>query len=484
MKLTDEQHAVLEAFARDRRNMIIRARAGAAKTTTLRLLVDANKSRSIYLAFNKAIVMEARKRMNARCNVMTLNGIGHQTLARGIPHKLHLDTRKMFKLLQEAGYRGKDFAEVLRALRLSKHHGFVPACPQSLINEEEFFSRLDMEFSLGTRTTIREAINNSYFMALQDGVIDFDDQILIPTLKRMTFPTAPVIFIDEAQDLSAINQQMLKMIAGIGSRLVAVGDDAQAIYGFRGADENSMNNLQDRFRMEPHKLTMTFRCSREVTRHANWRTGDMRHAPGAAKGAVFHNLYLNMKDIPAGTAILCRNNAPLLRLTLRMLHAGMVPTYLGRDVLEELIRTLEKITNKHTSKEQAMELIDAWEEEKKWTWKSGNIIEDKAECMRLFFRDSDNAGEAIARIRALQHTKGNDVILSTIHKSKGAEYDHVIIIDKHLIGVGRGVTQEDNLLYVAQTRAKSTLHYCLESNIGDRKPTAFTGNADIARKCG
>ena len=471
MKLTDEQHAVLKAFARDRRNMIVRARAGAAKTTTLRLLVDAHANRSIYLAFNKAIVLEARKRMNARCNVMTLNGIGHQTLAKTLPHKIRLDTRKMFKLLQEARYRGKDFAEVLRALRLSKHHGFVPACPQSLINEEEFFSHLDMKFSDETRTTIREVLNNSYFMALQDGVIDFDDQILIPTLKRMTFPTAPVIFIDEAQDLSAINQQMLKLIVGIGSRLVAVGDDAQAIYGFRGADENSMNNLQDRFRMEPHKLTMTFRCSQEVTRHANWRTGDMRHAPGAPMGAVQHHAYTNMRDIPPGTAILCRNNAPLLRLTLRMLHAGMVPNYLGRDVLDELIRTLEKITNKGDTKAQALDSIDLWEEEKKRTWKSGSIVEDKAECMRLFFRDSNNAGEAIARIRALQASNGDDVVLSTIHKSKGAEYDHVIIIDKHLIA--RGSTQEDNLLYVAQTRARKTLSYCLETNIGDRKATAI-----------
>ena len=470
MKLTDEQHAVLDAFARTRKNIIVRARAGAAKTTTLRLLVDAHKSRSIYLAFNKAIVMEARKTMNARCQVMTLNGIGHQTLAKGISHKIRLDTRKMFKILQEARYRGKDFAEVLRALRLSKHHGFVPVNTQSLINEEEFFNRLDMKFSPETRVTIREALNSSYFMALQDGIIDFDDQILIPTLTRMTFPTAPVIFIDEAQDLSAINQQMLKMIVGMGSRLVAVGDDAQAIYGFRGADENSMNNLQDRFRMSPYGLTMTFRCSQEVTRHANWRTGDMRHAPDAPMGAVQHHTYINMKDITPGTAILCRNNAPLLRLTLRMLHAGMVPNYLGRDVLDELIRTLEKITNKGDTKAQALDSIDLWEEEKKRTWKSGNIVEDKAECMRLFFRDSSNAGEAIARIRALQASNGDDVVLSTIHKSKGAEYDHVIIIDRHLIA--RGTVQEDNLLYVAQTRARDTLQYCHETNIGDRKATA------------
>lgn len=474
MKPTEEQQEIISAFNADKRNIIVSARAGAAKTTTLRMLIEEHAGNSLYLAFNKAVVTEARTKVPQRCRVMTLNGIGHQTFARNSGNKPDLQRSKNYDILREKGYKGVKFSEILRAVRLSKQHGFVPELKASLITEQEYFRRLDMKFEDAERALICEVIRGSWDLADEKGIIDFDDQILIPTLKRMPFFHAPVVFVDEAQDLSEINRRMIKLIAGIGTRLVAVGDEAQAIYGFRGAVPDSMNKLQEEFKMDPYKLTMTFRCSKAVTAHANWRTGDMRHAPDALDGSVAKYETIAFEDIGARTAILCRNNAPLLNLALRMMKGGLAPRLLGRDVLDETIKSLESITKKHMPVAEALDSVEHWAEEKKRVWKSALLVEDKAECMRIFLRDAKNAGEAIARIRALQHSPEGTITLSTIHKAKGAEYQDVIIVDRHLLGVGLD-DQEDNLLYVAQTRARDTLRYVtsamvqrdVETNVAD-----------------
>ena len=75
----------------------------------------------------------------------------------------------------------------------------------------------------------------------------------------------------------------------------------------------------------------------------------------------------------------------------------------------------------------------------------------------------------------MQNAPAGNVTLSTVHKSKGAEYEHVIIIDPHLIRVGSEEKQEDNLLYVAQTRAKETLRYCRSEKVDEHLPTQARG---------
>ena len=113
MTPTLEQQAIISAYSETSANLLIEARAGAAKTTTLRMLINAEKRPSLYLAFNRSVVMEAKTKVEPRCKVLTLNGIGHQTLARQLGVKVELDKSKTFKLLREADYRGNKFGEML-----------------------------------------------------------------------------------------------------------------------------------------------------------------------------------------------------------------------------------------------------------------------------------------------------------------------------------------------------------------------------------
>jgi hypothetical protein len=99
-----------------------------------------------------------------------------------------------------------------------------------LINQSEFAEGLeDGEANIElVETVLTDSIRLAY-----EGQIDFDDQIYMPTLFGGTFPRFPLVMVDEAQDLSPLNHAMLEKL--VTSRLIAVGDPFQSIYGFRGA---------------------------------------------------------------------------------------------------------------------------------------------------------------------------------------------------------------------------------------------------------
>src|SRR5258708_36261347 len=80
----------------------------------------------------------------------------------------------------------------------------------------------------------------------QTGIIDFDDMILFPLVKNLRVKFGKdLLFLDEAQDLSRARQALAKKFIKPGGRIVIVGDDRQAIYGFSGADAAALDNLTE-----------------------------------------------------------------------------------------------------------------------------------------------------------------------------------------------------------------------------------------------
>ena len=106
-----------------------------------------------------------------------------------------------------------------------------------------------------------------------EGLISFDDQIYMSAMFHGVFPRFSVTMVDEAQDLSPLNHIMIQKTAA--GRIIAVGDAKQAIYAFRGADSNSMQNLR-KLRKEwiDLPLATTFRCPTLIVNR------QQDHAPG------------------------------------------------------------------------------------------------------------------------------------------------------------------------------------------------------------
>src|SRR5690606_37863782 len=140
------------------------------------------------------------------------------------------------------------FAETLRAIESGKTAGWIPdghyESAHRLMDDSEFYEWLDEEPTDLQWDLIRKVTIYSLKQAWV-GEVDFNDQILMPTVITALFPRYPLGLVDEAQDISALNHAMLAKLAK--QRLIAVGDACQAIYGFRGAHENSMELLRQTF---------------------------------------------------------------------------------------------------------------------------------------------------------------------------------------------------------------------------------------------
>lgn len=462
---TLEQLAIVEAAVSSSDNLLIEALAGAAKTSTLVLIAEALPGeRILSLAFNKRIATEMTARLPSNCEAKTLNGLGHGVWADAIGRRLTIDTGKVYKILstliaklpkdlQSAAYAA--LAELIQAVSFGKACGYVPAGVDKmkrLMDDGEFFSHLEEELEPWKQELIAEASAISIKQAWQ-GLCDFDDQILMPTLATGVFPRYPLVLIDEAQDLSALNHAMLQKL--VKKRIIAVGDSAQAIYGFRGAHQDSMSLLAQQFTMKRLSLTISFRCPRAVVEAARFRAPMMRYPEWAIEGEVAHLGEWTPATIPDYASVLCRNNSPLFSVAIKLLKAGRYPELIGNDIGKGLLKIMSKFGPPKMPKADVLSAIETWRSEKLEKSRAIASVNDKADCLIIFASMGDNLGEAIAYAEHIFASSG-PIKLMTVHKAKGLEFDDVFFLDHQLIGKEK---QEPNLRYVAITRAKKRLTY-------------------------
>lgn len=478
MTPTPEQLAIVEAAKTTSSNLIIEALAGAAKTTTLTLIARALPNIPILaIAFNKRIAEEMATRLPANCTSKTLNAIGHrawadQTRKRLILNKdkaydafkAHLDQLKLEKDFEERGRLFEQQGDILKAVRLAKTWGWRPEGyfpgSKTLITDEEFFIRLNEAFDDDVdrgmvKSLVVESIKQAYA-----GVIDFDDQIYMPTLFGGQWPKFPLVLIDEAQDLSPINHAMLDRL--VTQRLIAVGDPYQSIYGFRGAQSGSMAALAQRYNMTRLGLSVSFRCPIAVIEKARSRAPHMQWPEWAIQGEVNRLEAWNAESIPDHSAIICRNNAPLLHMALQLLKDGRGVQLVGMDLGPQLIKTLKKLGDPSLSREETKAKIEEWKNERLKKGKNIASITDKAECLIVFAEFGDTLGGAIAYAEHIFSAHGVIQLLSG-HKSKGLEWDVVYHLDPHRIPGPFAIDeeakeQEANVRYVIETRPKKVLN--------------------------
>ncbi len=108
--------------------------------------------------------------------------------------------------------------------------------------------------------------------------VDFDDLIKLPVELFEAHAEAlekwqrklQYLLIDEYQDTNACQYKLVKMLTGLRGQFTAVGDDDQAIYGWRGADVENLRQLTDDFeRLKVVKLEQNYRSTVRILRAAN-----------------------------------------------------------------------------------------------------------------------------------------------------------------------------------------------------------------------
>lgn len=108
--------------------------------------------------------------------------------------------------------------------------------------------------------------------------VDFDDLIKLPVELFEQHEDAlnkwqrklQYLLIDEYQDTNACQYKLVKMLTGLRGQFTAVGDDDQAIYGWRGADVENLRQLTTDFsKLKVIKLEQNYRSTVRILRAAN-----------------------------------------------------------------------------------------------------------------------------------------------------------------------------------------------------------------------
>ncbi len=109
------------------------------------------------------------------------------------------------------------------------------------------------------------------------GLVDFDDLLLLwraaladPAAGKALRGLYDAVLVDEYQDVNTVQADIVRLLRPTGQGLTCVGDDAQAIYSFRGADPAHLRALGDTFPgLEVIRLTSNYRSSAAVLQLAN-----------------------------------------------------------------------------------------------------------------------------------------------------------------------------------------------------------------------
>jgi hypothetical protein len=417
------------------------------------------------IAFNRNVRAEFTERMPEATN-HTFNSFGHWIIKQnlGTPR---FDAKKVWFVFEEVGFKGS-LADTRRLVEIARNCGVGPS-PTSRIKhtDMDWWERTIDEFDLDVDPRhvplLPKVIERMWALAC-DRIIDYTDQIWCPVVMNLSLGRPfGVVYVDEAQDMNPMQEDLISRMAR-QNQIILVGDPHQAIYGFRGAVA-SMPIMERRLGIvEPLPLTVTYRCPKAVVREAQQWVPEYTFAPEAPEGSVATLQEWSHKDIPLGATILCRNNAPLVRVALYLLANQRGATIRGTEIGKGLVKVLKGIAKEGNPRtpEDLLSAIKSWYHSN--YEKAG--AEDKAECLTALVKGLKTASidELIRRIQSLFSEEAGLVTLSTIHKAKGLEWTSVFFLDRYLIPsrLARGeeqLQQETNLLYVGVTRAKHSLTY-------------------------
>jgi len=466
-------------------HLVVRARAGTGKTTTIVEGVNrAPESSILVAAYNKKIAQELVLSVtNPNVTVKTLHAVGYAAVRRFRERiKCDFGNGRADSLTElVCGKTAPDAIKRLVSKLHTKGREILPhANKAGDLIEIAIKYECEPDESWANSGFPLERIEEFALQAMElasqiksGETIDGSDMIFLPVRNHWLQKEFDMVVIDEAQDMT--NSQ-LEIAQGVNrGRTCIVGDDRQAIYGFRGADSNSIDRLKAELKASELGLTVTYRCPQSVVRLAQEIVFDFECGPNNEEGAVYdlHTSQLATEAGP-GDFILSRVNAPLVSIAMKLLRSGKRTKVAGKDIGKGLVTLIRKF--KATSVPDFLRKVESWETKEvnrlkillaAATSTNGRVstiqgkieeVQDKAEMLISLSEGSKNIDEITNRIESLFTDDGQGdkglIVCSSVHRAKGLETDKVFVLKDTLRYHN---IEEDNIRYVSFTRAKQTL---------------------------
>ncbi len=273
--------------------------------------------------------------------------------------------------------------------------------------------------------------------------IDFEDMLIYsanllethPLIRQRYLKRYDYVFVDEFQDIAPSEFRLIKLLS---ENLFVVGDDDQAIYGFRGGDSEIMRVFYNRKDVLKYKVTRNYRSTSTIVEHA--------------KALIEHN-----KDYRISKNLTAKNP---MQLPIKVLKT--TPETVEQVLLKEFIEPVcqTQLMHKHLPSP-----------------KKGLL--PNLELRTAILARTNLEVEKIKKIiESLKPRSDTEIEVSTIHKAKGQEYNRVILIANTLDAQETGKPyeslpndendkndkqrifdeyEERRVFYVAMTRAKQEL---------------------------
>lgn len=472
---SDEQNAIFDWFKSGAGNLVVQARAGTGKTTTIKQAFSfaPEQGQLLYAVFNKKNQKEAQEKItDPRVSVRTLHSLGFFFIKNVWRDAKPDDTVEAARLADVCATIPDEVAGSL--LRLV---GFCKNLCVNIPDENTVLEIMDARNIMVPDEFVQEwsetKIANTAIAVLRAslepdflGRVSFNDMVWLPVAAGWVKPTFELVVVDEAQDMNM--PQLMMAERACKGRICIVGDDRQAIYGFRGAASDGMHLMKQRLNAAQLGLTITYRCPKSVVAVAQEIVADYSAAPSAPEGEVLDmSLDKAIEGLTVGDAVLSRMNAPLMGIALSLLRRGIPARIEGRDIGKQLCSMVKKFRAK--SVPHFLEKVAAWGDKQtrrveasggKYVASKVELIQDQVMTLIAVAEGCNNVDEILARITNLfedsDSTRRPAVVCSSVHKAKGLEWGKVVLIASTFKNRNKG-QEEANIYYVAVTRAKRTL---------------------------
>jgi len=438
MILTEEQKLII---ANKDQNMSIEARAGTGKTSTLIHYSLANNEKSkLYLAFNRSIITEAKLKFINEHKVRnmfisTIHSLARQTVITNQGYILDSFNLSVMSLGSKLDWDIKKHAKLIHSA-VNKFNVFCDSA-YSDIDKVDYTLYLKTEEAIDYYTNNKVPIDfyaKMIWNSMDKRIISVSHSFYLKKYQLLK-PKLPydIIMLDECQDANEVildifnNQKCIK---------IAVGDSHQSIYGWRGAI-NAMNLL-------PYKkfyLTKSFRFHQGI---ADTSVNILK-----IKNCIDHTIDLSdLKIIGVGNKDEVTMSNVKTKAILSRSNVGLL-TYLIENIPFSHKYYIEGGVNSIYKTSSGFSIIDMYHlKENKNHLITNTVVNSFADYTDFiqYYVDVDDilvislidflnsfTGDIVSSISYIENNivsdlREADIVLSTIHKAKGKEWDYVKIL--------------------------------------------------------
>lgn len=477
--LTDEQKdIVLRPFPGKESSLVVQAYAGTGKTHTLHAFAAARSEEHIhYLAFNKSMAMEAQAKFKdmKHVKVMTIHSLAYQQIGKKFRHRLgELTPTMLCPLIQRY---------MTSNVPLYKATAVIKKWYEKFLAGREATPKLF--FAKHCLSVHEKALNNDNIDV--DSLIAAVDMLWLNVISGSgicgDLPlshnaylklyqlsgnqlSSKYVLIDEAQD---VTDCMIDIVLSQHSHKIFIGDSFQQIYAWNGAVD-SLRKLEEAG-APSLRLTRSFRCPDTVAEVANKYLRLL-----GAKETFKGNGPVGKDD--RKSCVLARSNTALFRAAWDCVRNRQIPYFLGGfegydfevllDLQKAMSGRLDKVHNPWLRNE-----FNSFDEIVEYAEEVDPHLMARCTLVKQY---RDKIVDIYLKIKGAQTPQPDhcDVVFSTTHKAKGAEWGAVSLCGDFLdftklienadasekpVFVRK---EELNLLYVGVTRAKFLLQFSFD----------------------